>query len=137
MSTQSLWPPVGAASPRTMAEMLYDAAGDLGRLTNGKLDFYIDALGVAPNVHGPVTQIRYNCYIRVIAKAYLHLFFQVTTPSGGPFEAELATPEGDRFGPIRSEADLRDAITQVMRRPRTQEVVDYLLRLAIPSPILP
>jgi hypothetical protein len=114
-----------------MAEMLYDAAGDLGTLTNGKLDFYVDAVGVAP-VGGPVTQIRYNCYIRVIAKSYLHLFFQVTTPSGGPFNAELGTPEGDQYPLIKSETELRNVIEAVMQRPRTKEVVEYLLRLAIP-----
>lgn len=130
MATKSLWPAVGVSPPRTMAEMLYDAAGDLATLTNGKLDFYVDAVGVAPGV-GPVTQIRYNCYIRVIAKSYLHLFFQVTTPSGGPFDAELGTPEGDKFPPIRNETELRDVIAAVMQRPRTKEVVEYLLRLAI------
>jgi hypothetical protein len=67
----------------------------------------------------------------VIAKSYLNLFFQVTTPSGGPFDAELGTPEGDKYPPIKSETDLRDVIEQVMLRPRTKEVVEYLLRLAI------
>ncbi|MGO8748307.1 MAG: hypothetical protein ACLQNE_20225 [Thermoguttaceae bacterium] len=132
MASESLWPPVGASPPRTMAEMLYDAAGDLGTLTNGKLDFYVDAVGVAPSVSGPVTQIRYNCYIRVIAKSYLHLFFQVTTPSSGPFDAEFGTPEGDRFPPVRNEDELRKVIRDVLQRPRTKEVVEYLLRLAIP-----
>jgi hypothetical protein len=114
-----------------MAEMLYDAAGDLGAITNGKLDFYVDAVGAAPSVSGPVTQIRYNCYIRVIDKGYLHLFFQVTTPAGAAFEAELGTPEGERFAAIKDEEGLIDAIAQVMARPRTKEVVEYLLRLAI------
>lgn len=131
MATQSLWPPVGTSPPRTMAEMLYDAAGDLGKITNGKLDFYVDAVGVAPTAGGPITQIRYNCYIRVIAKSYLHLFFQVTTPSGGPFDAVLGTPEGDQFPPIKNEQELLKVIEKVMQRPRTKEVVEYLLRLAI------
>src|ERR1700752_4144566 len=131
MPNKSLWPPVGVSPPRTMAEMLYDAAGDLGTLTNGKLDFYVDAVGVAPS-HGPVTKIRYNCYIRVISKSYLHLFFQVTTPSSGPFDAELGTPEGDSFPPIKNETELLQVIGQIMQRPRTKEVVEYLLRLAIP-----
>ena len=131
MANKSLWPPPGVSPPRTMAEMLYDAAGDLGAMTNGKLDFYVDAIGVAP-AGGPTTQIRYNCYIRVIPKSYLHLFFQVTTPSGGPFDAELGTPEGDSYPPIKSEQELRDVIAAVMGRPRTREVAEYLLRLAIP-----
>jgi hypothetical protein len=115
-----------------MAEMLYDAAGDLGTITNGKLDFYVDTVGIAPAAIGPVTQIRYNCYIRVISKSYSHLFFQVTTPSGGPFDAVLGTPEGDQFPPIRNEIELRKVIEDVLQRPRTKEVVEYLLRLAIP-----
>ena len=132
MATQSLWPAVGIAPPRTMSEMLYDAAGDLATITNNKLDFYVDAVGVAPSVSGPVTKIRYNCYIRVIAKSYLHLFFQVTTSSGGPFDAELGTPEGDVFPPIKNETELLKVIGDVMQRPRTKEVVEYLLRLAVP-----
>ena len=132
MATQTLWPTLGTSPPRTMAEMLYDAAGDLGILTNGKLDFYVDSVGVAPSVNGPVTKIRYNCYIRVIARSYLHLFFQVTTPSSGPFDADLGTPEGDQFPAIKSEGELLKAIEEIMKRPRTKEVVEYLLRLAIP-----
>ncbi len=132
MANESFWPPVGASPPRTMAEMLYDAAGDLGALTNGKLDFYVDAVGVAPSAAGPVTQIRYNCYIRLVGKSYLHLFFQVTTPSSGPFDATLGTPEGDRIPPIKDENELRGAIRKVLQRPRTKKVVEYLLRLAIP-----
>ena len=131
MPSPSLWPSVGLSPPRTMAEMLYDAAGDLGSLTNGRLDFYVDAVGVAPSPSGPVTQIRYNCYIRVISKSYLHLFFQVTTPSSGPFDAELGTPEGDQYPPITNESDLLDVIGKVMQRPRTREVVEYLRRLAL------
>ena len=125
MASKDLWPPLGTSPPRTMAEMLYDAVGDLGNLTNGKLDFYVDAIGVAPAVSGPVSQIRYNCYIRVVSKSYLHLFFQVTTPSSGPFDAELGTPEGDTYPPIRNETDLQNVIETVMKRPRTKEVVDY------------
>src|SRR5580698_2891435 len=120
MATQSLWPAVGLSPPRTMAEMLYDAAGDLGTLTNGKLDFYVDAVGVAPSVSGPVTQIRYNCYIRVISKSCLHLFFQITTPSSGPFDAVLGTPEGDSYPVIKNETELRNIIGDVMQRPRTK-----------------
>ena len=126
----NLWPPVSASPPRTMAEMLYDAAGDLARITNNKLDFYVDAVGVADPPAGPVTKIRYNCYIRVIKTANVHLFFQVTTPSASAFDAELGTPEGDTFPPIKDEAALLAAIRQIMQRPRTAEVINYLLRLA-------
>jgi hypothetical protein len=126
----NLWPPVGVSSPRTMAEMLYDAAGDLARVTNNKLDFYVDAVGVSDPPAGPVTKIRYNCYIRVIKTGNVHLFFQVTTPSAGAFDAELGTPEGDSFPPIKDEAMLLGAIRQIMQRPRTAEVINYLLRLA-------
>ncbi len=126
----NLWPPVSASPPRTMSEMLYDAAGDLARITNNKLDFYVDAVGVADPPAGPVTKIRYNCYIRVIKTGNVHLFFQVTTPSASPFDAELGTPEGDRFPPIKYEGELLKAIGQIMQRPRTAEVIDYLIRLA-------
>jgi hypothetical protein len=128
MSTR--WPSVSAAPPRTMAEMLYDAAGDLGKITNNKLDFYVDAVGVAEPPAGPVTKIRYNCYIRVIKTGNVHLFFQVTTPSASPFDADIGTPEGDRITPIKNESELLNAIDQIMRRQRTTEVIDYLLRLA-------
>ena len=131
MATPSLWPTVGISPPRTMAEMLYDAAGDLATVTGNRLDFYVDAIGVAPT-HGPVTQIRYNCYIRVISKGYLHLFFQVTTPAGGPFPANLDTPEGDPYSPIHDEPELRNTITAAMQRTQTTEVIEYLLRLAVP-----
>jgi hypothetical protein len=43
----------------------------------------------------------------------------------------LGTPEGDKYPPIKSEPDLRNVIEAVMQRPRTKEVVEYLLRLAI------
>jgi hypothetical protein len=126
----NLWPPVSASPPRTVAEMLYDAAGDLAKITNNKLDFYVDAVGVADPPAGPVTNIRYNCYIRVIKNGNVHLFFQVTTPSASPFDANLGTHEGDRFLPIKDEGELLKAIGQIMKRPRTTEVINYLLRLA-------
>jgi hypothetical protein len=113
-----------------MAEMLYDAAGDLAKITNNKLDFYVDGVGVADPPAGPVTKIRYNCYIRVIKNGNVHLFFQVTTPSASPFDAILGTPEGDTFPPIKDEGELVKAISQIMQRPRTAEVIAYLLRLA-------
>ena len=126
----SLWPPPSASPPRIMAEMLYDAAGDLGRITDNKLDFYVDAIGVADPPAGPATKIRYNCYIRVIKSGNVHLFFQVTTPTASPFDADLGTPEGEEFLSIRNETELIDAITKIMQRPRTAEVINYLLRLA-------
>ncbi len=127
-----LWPSVGLTPPRTMGEMLYDAAAGLGTISQGKLDFYVDAVGVTPYTFGPVTQIRYNCYIRVVSKAYLHLLFQVTTPSGAAFEASLGTPEGEAYPHIQNETELKDAIAVVMNRPRTKDVLDYLLRVAVP-----
>ncbi len=127
---QSLWPSASASPPRTMAEMLYDVAGDLARITNNKLDFYVDAIGVADPPAGPATKIRYNCYIRVVKSGNVHLFFQVTTPSASPFDADLGTPEGEEFTSIKNENELLDAIKKIMQRPRTTEVINYLLRLA-------
>lgn len=126
----SLWPSLAAAPPRNMADMLRDAAGDLATITANKLNFYVDSVGVADPPSGPVTKIRYNCYIRVAKSGNVYLFFQVTTPSAGPFEAEIGTPEGDRFFPIKDEGELVRAIEQIMRRSRTTEVINYLLRLA-------
>jgi hypothetical protein len=132
MTQQILWPTIGQTPPRTMAEMLYDTAAGLGQISQNKLDFYVDAVGVAPDALGPVTRIRYNCYIRVIGKSYLHLLYQVTTPSSGPFDAEIGTPEGDTFPPLKNEADLIAAVTKILQRPRTREVIEDLLRVAIP-----
>ncbi len=132
MTQQILWPPISPTPPRTMAEMLYDAAVGLAQISQNKLDFYVDAVGVAPDPFGPVTKIRYNCYIRVINKAYLHLLFQVTTPSSSPFDAEIGTPEGDTFPPVKNEVELVTAITKILQRPRTKEVIEYLLRVAVP-----
>jgi hypothetical protein len=113
-----------------MKELLYEQIGDLGMVTNGKLAFYVDALGMAPNPLGPVTMLRNNGYIRVPIKEYLHLFFQVQSPLQSPFPAAIETPEGDSFPNINSEAELRKAIEEIMKRPRTAEVVDYLTKLA-------
>ena len=132
MSSGSLWPTLGLTPPRTMAEMLYDAAAGLSQISQNKLDFYIDALGVDPNPFGPVTSIRYNCYIRVISKSYLHLLFQVTTPSSGPFDAEFGTPEGDSYPIAHVENELRTTIGEILKRDKTKEVIEYLLRVAIP-----
>ena len=132
MTQPNLWPTIGQTPPRTMAEMLYDAAAGLAQISQNKLDFYVDVVGVAPDALGPVTKIRYNCYIRVISKAYLHLLFQVTTPTGAPFDAEIGTPEGDPLPLVKNEAELQSAIAKILQRPRTKEVIDYLLRVAIP-----
>jgi hypothetical protein len=105
--------------------MLYDAAGDVGQVTNGKIDFYIDTVGIGPS--GMVQDLRHNCYLRVIEKKYLHLFFQVTTPVASPFPATMATPEGDTFKGLKDETELRDAIQKVLQRPRTKDVLLFLL----------
>jgi hypothetical protein len=132
MTQQILWPQISPTPPRTMAEMLYDAAVGLAQISQNKLDFYVDAVGVAPDPFGPVTKIRYNCYIRVISKGYLHLLFQVTTPSSSAFDAEIGTPEGDTYPPVKNETELVATITQVLQRQRTKEVIEYLLRVAVP-----
>ena len=126
----NLWPSLSATTARTMDVMLYDAAGNLAGITKNKLDFYVDAVGVAEPPAGPVTKIRYNCYIRVMKSGNVHLFFQVTTPSASPFEADVGTPEGERFNSIKDENELLNVIDQIMQRPRTKEVINYLLRLA-------
>jgi hypothetical protein len=133
MTHPNPWLPVTTTlPPKTMAEMLYDAAAGLSQTTQGKLDFYVDALGVAPDRLGPATSIRYNCYIRVVSKAYLHLLFQVTTPAGGPFPAKFGTPEGDPYPEAKSVSELNDIIVQILRRQETQDIVAYLTRIAIP-----
>ncbi len=132
MTQQILWPSISPTPPRTMAEMLYDTAAGLSQISQNKLDFYVDAVGVAPDPLGPVTKIRYNCYIRVISKTYLHLLFQVTTPSSSAFDAEIGTPESDKISTVKDETELVAAIGQILQRPRTKEVIDYLLRVAVP-----
>lgn len=112
--------------------MLYDAAAGLAQISQNKLDFYVDALGVAPDPFGPVTKIRYNCYIRVVEKAYLHLLFQVTTPSSGPFEAEIGTPEGDPYPSAKDENELVAIVGKILQRQATKEAIEYLLRVAVP-----
>jgi|GEM_PF-6091433 len=132
MSTSNYWPTIGLTPPKTMAEMLYDATMGLSQISQNKLDFYVDAVGVAQNSLGPVTKIRYNCYIRVMSKGYLHLLFQVTTPSSGPFDAEFGTPEGDKYAVVHNETEMNTTIRHILGRPRTKEVIEYLLRVAIP-----
>ena len=125
--SSTLWPNfAGLAKPRGMIEMLHDAAGDIGTQTNGEIDFYVDAVGAG--VSGAITDIRYNCYLRVVKKNYIHLLFRVTTPVAGPFPATAATPEGDQFPDLKDEGQLRTAIGQILRRERTKEVVLYLLK---------
>lgn len=125
----SLWPNFSNLTPpRGMREMLYEAAGDIGTQTNGKIDFFVDSVGIGAS--GAVQKIRYNCYLRIPRENYLHLFFRVTSPVGSPFPATLETPEGERHADLKDEDELRDAIAKVLQRPRTQEVVLYLLSSA-------
>ena len=111
-----------------MIEMLYDAAGDIGAQTGGTIDFYVDAVGAG--ISGAVQHIRYNCYLRVVKKDYIHLLFRVTSPVAGPFPATAVTPEGERYPDLKDEAELRDAIGKILQRERTKEVVLYLLGTA-------
>lgn len=123
--TSSLWPNLsGITQPRGMREMLIDAVGDISAQTNGDIQFYVDLVGIGTS--GLVENIRYNCYLRVVKTGYLHLFFRVTTPSTGPWPASLATPEGDKYTDLTAEKKLLDAITQILQRPRTAEIVYYL-----------
>jgi hypothetical protein len=124
----SLWPPLSATAPQDMAEMLYDLAKDISVITSGRLDFHIDAVGIG--AIGAVTHIRYNCYLRVIKKAYLHLLFRVTTEVGSPFPAEFATPEGDSIQKATNQTELEQRVREILQRQRTKDVVDYLLKIA-------
>jgi hypothetical protein len=129
MMSTTLWPNfAGLAAPRGMFEMLLDAAGDIGKQTNGTIDFHVDTLGVG--VSGAVLKIRYNCYLKVIKNSYLHLLFRITTPVASPFPATAATPEGEEFADLQDENELRDAIERILQRERTKEVVLYLLKTA-------
>jgi len=122
----TLWPNfAGIATPRTMLQMLYDAAAGVGAQSNGKLDFYIDAVGVG--AAGAVERIRYNCYLRVSRNNYTHLLFQVTTPVAGPFPATAATPEGETYPNLADEPALLGAISAILQRERTKEVAVYLM----------
>lgn len=42
----------------------------------------------------------------------------------------LGPLKGDRFTSIKDEVQLLDVINKIMQRPRTAEVINYLLRLA-------
>jgi hypothetical protein len=58
-----------------------------------------------------------------------HRLRRPTADLPAPFDAELGTPEGEKIAPIHDETALLNAITQIMQRPRTAEVINYLLRL--------
>lgn len=125
----SLWPNLISAVPRRgMVDMLYDAAGDVAQLTNNKVDFHVETVGIGGS--GLIQNIRHNCYLRVVAKAYAYLLFQVKTPVTTPFDADLSTPEGDTFSGIKDENQLRDMIRQVLQRQRTSDVLHFLLNMA-------
>jgi hypothetical protein len=111
-----------------MVEMLYDAAGDAGSITNNKLDFHVDSVGAGRA--GSITEVRHNCYLRVIKNGYTHLLFRITCPVANPFPARPATPEGDSYPEISSETELRDTIQQILARPRTTEILLHLLKTA-------
>jgi hypothetical protein len=120
--SKSLWPDFSSETPaRGLREMLYDAAGDIHALTNGAIQFYVDTLGVSDTID----KIRHNCYLRLPKTGYTHLLFQVTTPVPGPWPASVATPEGEKYTDIQDEAQLRDAIEQILKRERTKEIVLY------------
>jgi hypothetical protein len=109
-----------------MMELLYDTGGDLGQQTNGDIGFYVDS--VAVGVSGPIKDIRCNCYLRVVKSSYTHLLFRVTTPVAGPFPATAATSKGERYPDLKDETELRDAIRDILQRPRTTEIVLFLLK---------
>jgi hypothetical protein len=124
----SLWPNfAGLTPPRGMMEMLYDAAGDIGTQTGGAIDFYVDTVGVG--VSGAIQDIRYNCYLRLVKKGYVHLLFRVISPVAGPFPATVATPEGEQYPDLKDETELRAALGKILQRERTKEIVLYLLKL--------
>lgn len=127
--SSTLWPNfAGLAAPRSMQVMLYDAAGDIKQQESGALDFYVDTIGVGTS--GAIHNIRYNCYLKVVKKDYMHLLFQVTTPVASPFPATVVTAEGDDYPDLQDEQALRTAIAAILQRPRTTEVVLYLLNTA-------
>ncbi len=122
----SLWPDLsGVTSARGMREMLVDAAGDIDAQTNGRLEFYVDIVGIGAS--GVIADIRYNCYLRVAKSGYMILLFRVTTPVHGPWPAVAATPEGDQYPDIKDENELRATLGCILQRDRTKEIVLYLL----------
>lgn len=124
--SSSLWPNLsGVTPPRGMLEMLNELAGDLVHHTNGKIEFYVDTLGIKNS--GAIRHVRHNCYLRVPTTGYMHLLFRVTTPIASPWPATAATPEGDSFPQITNETELRDVIRGILQRRRTTEIILYLL----------
>src|SRR5262245_54061522 len=115
MSTKSLWPNFSTLTPpRGLREMLYAAAGDIDVQTKGAIQFYVDTLGIS----GTVKHVRHNCYLRVPKTEYTHLLFQASTPVPGPWPADIATPEGEKFSNLQDETQLRAAIEQLLQRDR-------------------
>lgn len=106
--------------------MIMDLVGDIARQTGGKIELYIDTLGVT----GDVEEVRHNCYLRVPATGYNHLLFRVTTPLPGPWPAEITTPEGDPPARASNETELRVAVEAVLQRDRTREIVHFLLSIS-------
>jgi hypothetical protein len=124
---QTLWPNIdGQSPPRGMVEMLYDAAAGVGSITGNKLDFHVDSVGIGRA--GAIEKMRHNCYLRVIKNGYTHLLFQITCPVAiPPFPAKAATPEGDNYTDIRNENGLVDTIGKILARPRTTEILLFLV----------
>ncbi len=119
-----LWAGLTLTTPTpSLREMLIGAAGDIDVATGNKLGFFVDTIGVAR----ATKSLRYNCYLRVNRTGYLHLFFQVETPFPGPFPAQVNTPEGDTYLPVNTEEELKDVVAQVIQRPRTNDIVFFLL----------
>src|SRR5205807_6897522 len=105
----SLWPNLsGLPVTRGMREMLQSLAGDISALTNNKIEFYVDTVGVGAS--GLVQHLRYNCYLRVPAHSYAHLLFQVSTPAASAFPATVATPEGEKVENVTDEPQLEQTI---------------------------
>lgn len=127
--SQVLWPNIAGQTPiRGMVEMLYDAAAGLGGITNNKLDFHVDSVGVG--AAGSIKEMRHNCALRVIKNGYTHLLFRITCPVANPFPAKAGTPEGDSYPEIKSETELLDVIKQILARPKTAEILVLLVNTA-------
>ena len=122
----TLWPDLTTGiPPRTVRQMLVDAAGDIDKQTNGDLQFHMDIVGSGGT--SKPREARHNCYLRVERTGHLHLLFQVKTPFGAMWPAVTVTPEGDSIPVANSEDELREAVRQVLQRERTKEVLFFLL----------
>ena len=77
--------------------------------------------------HQHAIQLLLSC---VIKNAYTHLLFQITCPVAVPFPAKAATPEGDSYPEINNEAELQEIIKQILARPRTTEILVFLVNTA-------